>query len=397
MDSTLVSDTEKRLGNEAFTKKDFKAAVEHFSKAIEASPSSHVLYSNRSAAYAGMGKYDKALEDADTVLKLNPQWPRGHGRRATALYFLGRLEESLEEYKTVLQSDPSNTQAKEAIKEVEAAIASATAAKQSSPKKNETEAKSKTNVSPKESSSASGKALAEKDRKEQEKLRELRELGLKMNRTERKAAADKEKELGNKDYKGKRFDSAIQHYKRATALFPDDVTYRSNMSAAYFEMGQMERCVEVCLGCVDDARRVGLFKLVPKLLTRLGTAYERLGDLDKSAEFYTKSFCALKCAETMAKLERVEEARAERDMRARIEPAEQCADWAAEERRGNELFRAGSYAEAAKCYEAAARSNPDNPVLHYNKAGALIKLGDLKGALAEAEKALEIDPSFCKF
>lgn len=299
MDSALISSTEKKLGNEAFKKGDFGSAVEHFSKAIESSPDDYILYSNRSAAYSSMGKYTEALTDADITVKLNPQWPRGHSRRASALHFLGRINEALDEYKVVLQSDPSNAQAVEAVKTIESEI-----------QKQKKDENSKREV--KEKAKEVKKKVEETDKdkreaQEQDKLRELAEMGLRMGRAERKAAADKEKELGNKDYKGKKFESAIQHYKRAIAIYPDDVTYRSNMSAAYFEMGQMDKCIEVCLGCVDDAKRAGLFKLVPKLLTRLGTAYDRIGNLEKSAEYYRKSFSCLKCAETLNKLERIEE------------------------------------------------------------------------------------------
>lgn len=115
----MSADEEKKLGNEAFSKKDFKTAIEHFTKAIELAPTNHVLYSNRSAAYAGLGDYDSALKDADKVIEINPSWARGHGRRATALHFLGRYGEAYQEYNTVLRMDPENAQAKEGIREIE--------------------------------------------------------------------------------------------------------------------------------------------------------------------------------------------------------------------------------------------------------------------------------------
>ena len=400
MDSTFIASTEKKLGNEAFKKGDFNSAVVHFSKAIESTPDDHILYSNRSAAYSSMGKYTEALTDADITVKLSPKWPRGHSRRASALHFLGRLNEALDEYKIVLQYDPANAQAKDAIKTIEASIAKQNEAKEPAKKEAKEPVKKEDKKAKEEDKPKAGASdKSRKEAQEQEKLRELAELGLKMSRSERKAAADKEKDLGNKDYKGKKFESAIQHYKRAIAINPGDVTYRSNMSAAYFEMGQMDKCIEVCLGCIDDAQKAGLFKLVPKLLTRLGTAYDKIGNLEKSAEFYRKSFNALKCAETLNKLGRIEELIARRELNKRIEPESKAdVDWAQEEKRGNELFRDGNYVEAAKSYELAIRASPTKKrALHFNKSAALIKLGDFENALSEAEKSLEIDPNFCNF
>ncbi|TFL00643.1 hypothetical protein BDV98DRAFT_107946 [Pterulicium gracile] len=58
------ADTFKDKGNKAFAAKDYDTANEWFSKAIEADPSNHVLFSNRSACYAAKKNWGVALEDA---------------------------------------------------------------------------------------------------------------------------------------------------------------------------------------------------------------------------------------------------------------------------------------------------------------------------------------------
>ena len=50
----------KALGNDAFTAKNYEEAITHFSKAIELNPNDHVFYSNRSASYASLGKFEEA-------------------------------------------------------------------------------------------------------------------------------------------------------------------------------------------------------------------------------------------------------------------------------------------------------------------------------------------------
>ena len=44
----------KSQGNAAFAKKDYYEAIDNFSKAISLDANNHVLYSNRSASYAGI-------------------------------------------------------------------------------------------------------------------------------------------------------------------------------------------------------------------------------------------------------------------------------------------------------------------------------------------------------
>lgn len=66
---------------------------EKFTQAIELEPTNHVLYSNRSGAYASLKKFDQALEDADKIVELKPDWAKGWGRKGTALHGAGDLGE----------------------------------------------------------------------------------------------------------------------------------------------------------------------------------------------------------------------------------------------------------------------------------------------------------------
>ena len=67
-----------------------------FTQAIEIEPTNHVLYSNRSGAYASMKSFDKALEDADKTTQIKPDWAKGWGRRGAALHGTGDLSEQSE-------------------------------------------------------------------------------------------------------------------------------------------------------------------------------------------------------------------------------------------------------------------------------------------------------------
>lgn len=89
----------KTLGNEAFKNKKYEEAIEYFTKAIECNPSDHVFYSNRSGSYLNNSNYQKALEDAETCVKLKADWARGHQRKGTALFYLNRIGDAIEAYK----------------------------------------------------------------------------------------------------------------------------------------------------------------------------------------------------------------------------------------------------------------------------------------------------------
>ena len=64
---------------------------EKFTQAIEIEPANHVLYSNRSGAYASLKKFDQALEDANKITEIKPDWAKGWGRKGAALHGTGDL------------------------------------------------------------------------------------------------------------------------------------------------------------------------------------------------------------------------------------------------------------------------------------------------------------------
>ncbi|EGZ19854.1 hypothetical protein PHYSODRAFT_328029 [Phytophthora sojae] len=92
----------RKLGNQEFNEKNFDKAVECYSEAIRLDPESHVYYSNRSAAYGALFKWELAEKDAQECVKRNPKFAKGYHRLANAQSQLGRKKEAIETLKTAL-------------------------------------------------------------------------------------------------------------------------------------------------------------------------------------------------------------------------------------------------------------------------------------------------------
>ena len=66
----------KREGNAALQEGNMEEAIRLYSAAIVLDPNNPILYSNRSAAYAKIQEYEKALEDAEKTVALKPDWTK---------------------------------------------------------------------------------------------------------------------------------------------------------------------------------------------------------------------------------------------------------------------------------------------------------------------------------
>ncbi|KAH6669313.1 putative heat shock protein sti1 like protein [Halenospora varia] len=117
-----MADALKAAGNQAIKEHKFDEAIDKFTEAIAIEPTNHILYSNRSAAYASKKEWESALTDADKVTEIKPDWAKGWGRKGAAKHGLGDLIGALDAYEEGLKLDPTNAQNKSGKAAVERAI-----------------------------------------------------------------------------------------------------------------------------------------------------------------------------------------------------------------------------------------------------------------------------------
>lgn len=116
------ADELKALGNKAIADKNFDDAIDKFTQAIAIQPENHILYSNRSAAYASKKEWDSALKDAEKTTEIKPDWAKGWGRKGAALHGKGDLLGANDAYEEGLKHDANNAQLKSGLASVEKAM-----------------------------------------------------------------------------------------------------------------------------------------------------------------------------------------------------------------------------------------------------------------------------------
>jgi len=104
----------KNLGDESFNKKDYKKAIYCYTKALEFQPNNPILYANRSVCWGELGQLNRALIDADSAIRANPMYPKGHTRRGAALFAMKRYKDAVLSLQSSLNIDPNDELTKKA-------------------------------------------------------------------------------------------------------------------------------------------------------------------------------------------------------------------------------------------------------------------------------------------
>ncbi|VFQ88735.1 unnamed protein product [Cuscuta campestris] len=453
-----MADEAKAKGNAAYAAGNFSEAIKHFTEAINFAPTNHVLYSNRSAAYASLNKFSDALVDAQKSVELKPDWPKGYSRLGAAHLGLHQRDEAVSAYKKGLEIDPNNEALKSGLSDAQSAqprsrdsstgpfgdafsgpemwarltsdpstrgylqqpdFVSMMQDLQKDPNnlnlylkdprvmqalgvllgiKIQTgmpgeEFPDMKEKSPERKRPAEAEPLKEKVHEPEpvEFSEEEKEI------KERKAQAQKEKEAGNVAYKKKDFESAIQHYSKAIELDDEDISFLTNRAAVYLEMGKCKDCINDCDKAIERGRELRSdYKMVARALTRKGNALTKMAkcskDYDLAIEMYHKALTEHRNPETLKKLNDAEKAKKELEQQEYFDP--QLAD--EEREKGNQLFKEQKYPDAIKHYNESIKRNPNNPLAYSNRAASYTKLGALPEGLKDAEKCIELDPTFAK-
>ena len=105
----------KTKGNACMSNKEYQAAWQAYTTAIQAAPNgsqSHVYYSNRAAALCYLERYQEAEEDSEVSLQLKPTYGKAHARLGLSRFFRSNFMGAIEAYTAALQYDPDNAASK---------------------------------------------------------------------------------------------------------------------------------------------------------------------------------------------------------------------------------------------------------------------------------------------
>nr|XP_060633534.1 RNA polymerase II-associated protein 3 [Anolis sagrei ordinatus] len=238
---------EKEKGNNYFKQGNYDAAIECYTRGMNADPYNPVLPTNRSSAFFRLKKYSVAESDCNLALALNKNHTKAYARRGAARFALEKFKEAKEDYEKVLELDPNNFEAKNELLKIEQVLTL------------------KENPQP-----DGGDANKIQDAvKEDVKQIEVEQL-------KQKAVA--EKDLGNGYFKEGKYEAAIECYTRGMAADGANALLPANRAMAYLKIQKYIEAEEDC------TKAVLLDSSYSKAYARRGTARTALGKLQEALQ-----------------------------------------------------------------------------------------------------------------
>ena len=102
---------ELNKGKGFYDKQDYKTAISCYTEAIRLDPDLALAYSNRGAAYLGLGKNDEVIRDCSEAIKLDPDLAMAYSNRAAAYLYLGKYDEGIRDCSEAIKLNPNLAQA----------------------------------------------------------------------------------------------------------------------------------------------------------------------------------------------------------------------------------------------------------------------------------------------
>ncbi|XP_044279003.1 RNA polymerase II-associated protein 3 [Varanus komodoensis] len=237
---------EKEKGNNYFKQGNYDAAIECYTKGMNADPYNPVLPTNRSSAFFRQKKYSVAESDCNLALALNKNYTKAYARRGAARFALQNFEGAKKDYEKVLELDPNNFEAKNELRKIEQAM-------------------SKEASQPKETEDQKKMSVTEPEFKQMEEQ-------------QLKQKAITEKDLGNGYFKEGKYEQAIECYTRGIAADGTNALLPANRAMAYLKIQKYEEAEKDC------TQAVLLDSSYSKAYARRGTARAALGKLKEAMQ-----------------------------------------------------------------------------------------------------------------
>ncbi|KAI7792025.1 RNA polymerase II-associated protein 3 isoform X2 [Triplophysa rosa] len=239
--------TEKEKGNELFKGGQYDAAIECYTRGMNADPYNPVLPTNRAACFIKLKKFAVAESDCNLAITLDSKYMKAYARRGAARTTLKNHQGALDDYEMVLKLDPGNFEAENELKKLKQLLESSA----QTAEKSQTAAQTLDPV----------------------KLQQLQE-------EQRKQEAVMLKDRGNAYFKEGKYEAAVECYTKGIEIDNTNALLPANRAMAYLKLHRFDEAEKDC------GAALALDITYSKALARRATARAALGRMREAIEDY---------------------------------------------------------------------------------------------------------------
>lgn len=100
-----------REGDRCYSLKQYKEAVENYTRAIQLQANNSIFYNNRGCSYDNLGEYDKAISDYNKAIELDPENSTIYNNRGYLYFTLREYDKAILDLEEAIRLDPNNADA----------------------------------------------------------------------------------------------------------------------------------------------------------------------------------------------------------------------------------------------------------------------------------------------
>lgn len=285
-------------------------AIQDYDQAIQIDPKLAHAHNNRGFAYIGLGDYQHAIQDCDQAIQLDPKDTEAYNNRGIAYINMGQFQRAIQDFDQAIQINPQDTAAynsrgvtyvylgqyQRAIQDFEQAI----------------------QVNPQFAAAYNSRGFAYAD-------------------------------LGQ-------YQRAIQDYDQAIRIDPQYVVAFNNRGHIYDKLGQYQRAIQ------DYDQVIQMNPQYPDAYSNRGAAYYKLGQYQRAIKDF--------------------------DQAIQIDPKNANAY----NNRGFAYTSLGQYQRAIQDYDHAIQIDPQLTAAYNNRGLAYVYLGQDQRAIQDYDQVIRIDP-----
>lgn len=97
----------RRQAERYYRAKQYKRAIEFFSRAIRKQPNTSTFYNDRGCAYSYLHEHEKAISDFNKAIEINPEYSNAYNNRGFEFSTVGEMERAFSDYGRAIELDPN--------------------------------------------------------------------------------------------------------------------------------------------------------------------------------------------------------------------------------------------------------------------------------------------------